>query len=112
MVQFGGARLLTSRKFLECADMSALSKAVTRLRQASPRRARHRTPQPAREYPSPQPASPGQALAPLRLQTILLLGFGKRCFRRQGAVKVLHNHVDAASLGLAIRDCKERKFAN
>jgi hypothetical protein len=31
------------------------------------------------------------------------------CFRRQGAVELLHNHVDAASLGLAICDCKERQ---
>ena len=35
---------------------------------------------------------------------------GNRCFRWQGAVKLLHNQMDAASLGLAIRDCKERGF--
>jgi len=40
----------------------------------------------------------------------LRLGYGKLCFRRPGAVKLLHNHVAAASLGLAIRDCKERGF--
>ncbi len=34
--------------------------------------------------------------------------YGKRCFPLRRVIDQRHNHVDAASLGLAICDCKER----
>jgi hypothetical protein len=47
---------------------------------------------------------------PIRLvdKLILLICF-KRCFPLRRVINQRHNHVNAASLGLAICDCKERQ---
>jgi len=47
--------------------------------------------------------------AALRRGKSFLSGYGMRCFPLRRVINQRHNHVDAASLGLAIRDCKERQ---